>query len=104
MVLITKRRLVATAVALAAAAAPLALAQPASASVGACYSGIDSGTTNWAWGSCTGVTAPTKWRLHVSCTWGDTIYSSWFTGNGRTDISCAWPESVRATQIDVINP
>ena len=74
---------------------------PAYAAVGACYHGIDSGTTNWAWGSCSGVTGSSHWRLHVSCTWGSTQYSSWFYGNGRVDVQCPWPGSVRATQIDI---
>ena len=74
----------------------------ASAGVSGCWSGIDAGTTNWAWGSCSGVTGRTHWRLHVSCTWGDTRYSSWFYGSGRTDVSCPWPERVRATQVDII--
>lgn len=86
----------------AALAMPLAVSQPASASVGACYSGIDSGTTNWAWGSCTGVSGSSHWRLHVSCTLGSTQYSSWFYGNGRTDVQCPWPSNVRSTQIDII--
>ncbi|QMU69977.1 hypothetical protein [Streptacidiphilus sp. P02-A3a] len=86
----------------AAAALPLTITQPASAAVGACYSGVDSGTTDWAWGSCTGVTGSSHWRLHVSCTWGDTQYSSWFYGSGRTDLECPWPETVRATQVDII--
>jgi hypothetical protein len=38
---------------------------PAYAAVGACYHGIDSGTTNWAWGSCSGVTGSSHWRLHL---------------------------------------
>ncbi|OXM68500.1 hypothetical protein [Amycolatopsis vastitatis] len=97
------RRMAAGAAAIAAAGAvSLAGAGTASASAGPCYSGIDSGTTNWAWGSCTGVSGSSHWRLHVSCTWGDTRYSSWFYGNGRTDVQCPVPESVRATQIDII--
>ena len=81
-----------------------ALPSPASAGVsGGCWSGIDSGTINWAWGSCSGVTGNTHWRLHVSCTWGDTRYSSWFYGSGRTDVQCPWPERVRATGIDILN-
>jgi hypothetical protein len=48
------------------------------------------------------VTGSSHWRLHVSCTWGDTRYSSWFYGNGRTDVQCPVPESVRDTQIDII--
>ncbi len=75
---------------------------PASAAVGNCYHGIDSGTTNWAWGSCNGVTGNSHWRLHVSCTWGSTQYSSWIYGNARVDVQCPWPGSVRATQIDII--
>ncbi len=80
----------------------LVSAAPASASVGACYHGIDSGTNDWAWGSCSGVSGSSHWRLHVSCTWGDTRYSSWFYGNGRTDVQCPWPETVRDTQIDIV--
>jgi hypothetical protein len=38
----------------------------------------------------------------VSCTWGSTIYSSWFYGSGRTDVECPWPGNVRTTQIDII--
>ena len=75
---------------------------PASAAVGNCDHGIDSGTTNWAWGSCNGVTGNSHWRLHVSCTWGSTQYSSWIYGNARVDVECPWPGSVRATQIDII--
>jgi hypothetical protein len=74
----------------------------ANAGVGGCWSGIDAGTTDWAWGSCVGVTGSTHWRLHVSCTWGDTRYSSWFYGSGRTDVHCPFPERVRSTQIDII--
>lgn len=90
------------ALALGSGGAAALVAQPAQASVGACYHGTDSGTTNWAWGSCTGVTGSSHWRLHVSCTWGNTVYSSWFYGNGRTDVECPWPGSVRTTQIDII--
>lgn len=97
------RRLAAGAAALVLApTVSLVGANVASASAGPCYSGRDAGTTNWAWGSCTGVSGSSHWRLHVSCTWGDTRYSSWFYGNGRTDIQCPVPESVRATQIDII--
>jgi hypothetical protein len=99
----TRWRKAAAALAVAAGLAVVPLvADPASAGVGGCWSGIDSGTVDWAWGSCTGVTGNTHWRLHVSCTWGDTRYSSWFYGDGRTDVQCPWPETVRATQIDII--
>ncbi|GAA1569938.1 hypothetical protein GCM10009827_109670 [Dactylosporangium maewongense] len=92
----------ATLVAALAGVGAVAVAEPASAAVGSCWSGIDSGTNNWAWGSCSGVTGSSHWRLHVSCTWGNTVYSSWFYGNGRTDVQCPWPGTVRATQIDAI--
>lgn len=92
----------ATAIVLGSVGAAAVATQPAQAAVSGCWSGIDSGTTDWAWGSCSGVTGNTHWRLHVSCTWGDTRYSSWFYGSGRTDVQCPWPETVRATQIDII--
>ncbi|WP_328617205.1 hypothetical protein OHS18_13265 [Amycolatopsis sp. NBC_00355] len=97
-------RRLATGAAVLAAATTMSVvgANAASASAGPCYSGRDDGTTNWAWGSCTGVSGSSHWRLHVSCTWGDTRYSSWFYGNGRTDVQCPVPESVRDTQIDII--
>ncbi len=93
-------RLALAGTALAVGAAVLAPAAPASASVGPCYSGIDSGTTNWAWGSCTGTTGNTEWRLHVSCTWGYTVYSNWIHGNSRVDVQCPSPGNVRATIIE----
>ena len=79
-----------------------AAAAPATPAGLQCWSGIDAGTNDWAWGSCTGVSGRTHWRLHVSCTWGDTRYSSWFYGSGRTDVHCPWPERIRSTQIDII--
>jgi len=77
-------------------------ARPAQAAVGGCWHGTGAGTTNWGWGSCSGVTGSTHWRLQVSCTWGNAVYSSWFYGPGRTGVECPWPGAVRSTQIDVI--
>jgi hypothetical protein len=74
----------------------------ASAAVSGCWSGLDSGTNNWSWGSCSGVTGSTHWRLHVSCTWGNTVYSSWFYGSGRTDVRCPIGTTYRSSQIDLI--
>ncbi len=87
------RALAVAAVALGTAAvAPIVSAAPAHAGYTWCGSGINSwGDGKVAWGACENVTSPTRWRLRVSCTWGQSGASSWFYGSGRTDVSCpAW--------------
>ncbi|QKW12243.1 hypothetical protein [Verrucosispora sp. NA02020] len=76
----------------AAIIAPITTGTPAHAGYTWCGSGVNSwGDGRVAWGSCEGVTSPTRWRLVVTCTWGQSRTSSWFYGSGRTDVSCpAW--------------
>lgn len=93
----------ASAVCLSAAAAVGITAAPAEAGIANCYKGVDAGSNNhWAWGSCTGVTGNSHWRLHVSCTWGDTRYSSWIYGDARTDVQCPGVEEIREILIDSV--
>jgi hypothetical protein len=98
-----RRVVVATALAVGAVAVPVIAAPPASAGYSGCWAGKDAGTDHWAWGSCSGVTGNTHWRLHVSCTWGDTRYSTWFYGSGRTDVECPGVETVRDQYVEIAN-
>lgn len=64
------------------AQAPAAQAQT---NLGTCQGGTWGSV--WGWGDCQGGSPNAHHRLVLSCTWGQSARSSWFT-NGHVDIKC----------------
>jgi hypothetical protein len=57
----------------------------APAMAGGCNSGTWGGVNGW--GDCQGIGGG-KWRLKVSCTWGQSSTSAVLTGDGHVDVTC----------------
>jgi hypothetical protein len=75
-------------------------AAPASAGYSSCWRVAVAGAKT-ASGACYDVTSPTKWRLRVSCTWGQSRTSGWFGGSGRVDVTCPSGTVVRDGWIEI---